>query len=345
MKKVILATVLLTLLSFTGCAPAEQPAESFVFTDSCGREVQIYETDSIAPTGAMAQMVLMPLASDLFCGLASDWSSDAELYLKEELLTLPLYGQIFNGKGDMSLEEVIRLSPDVLIDIGETRPGMAEELDQLQELTGIPTVHIQATLDTMDTTYQMLGMLLGRREKADELSAYCEEIYQRTAGIIESLDTSETQTVVYCLGDKGLNVLARGSYHAELLDMLCENATVLDNPSPGGFGNEIDMEQLLLWDPHWILFAPDSVYASVASDPLWLRLSAVSNGQYAEVPQGPYNWMGMPPSVNRYLGMIWLTDLLYPKEATFDLYEEVAAYYALFYDCHLTEDMFSALIE
>ncbi|HPF19434.1 MAG: ABC transporter substrate-binding protein [Eubacteriales bacterium] len=340
MKKVIFTVLLAMLLTVVGCTPERQATESFVFTDSCGREVEIVETDSIAPTGAMAQMVLMPLASDLFCGLASDWSSDAERYLQEELLRLPLYGQIFNGKGDMSLEEVIRLSPDVLIDIGETRPGMEEELDRLQEQTGIPTVHIQATLDTMSTTYEMLGTLLGRQEKAEELSLYCDEIYQRTEEIITSLDASEIQTVVYCLGDKGLNVLAKGSYHAELLDILCENAAVLENPSPSGFGNEVDMEQLLLWDPDWILFAPDSIYDSVGSDPLWNRLAAISSGRYAEVPQGPYNWMGMPPSVNRYLGMIWLTNLLYPEHTNYDLYEEISRYYILFYDHALSEDLF-----
>lgn len=343
MKKALILLTLCIILAAAGCGSRAEEPESFVFTDSCGREVQIYETDSIAPTGAMAQMVLLPLASDIFCGLASDWSSDAELYLKEEVLALPLYGQIFGGKGDVNLEEVIRLSPDLLIDIGETRPGMAEELDRLQEQTGIPTVHLDASLKTMDATYRMLGTLLGREEKAAELADYCAEIYGRTEGIIAGLGPKDKKTVVYCLGDNGLSVLARGSYHAELLDMLCDNAAVLENPSSGGFGNEVDMEQLLLWDPQFIVFAPGSVYDKVAADPLWNRLSAIRQKQYAEVPEGPYNWMGMPPSVNRYLGLIWLTDLLYPGQASYDLYQEVSRYYRLFYDCALTEDLFNTL--
>ena len=344
MKKVTLLLILCILLTMSGCRSGATETGAFVFTDSCGREVQIAETDSIAPTGAMAQMVLLPLASDLFCGLASDWSSDAERYISSDVLDLPLYGQIFGGKGDMNLEEILRLSPNLLIDIGETQPGMAEELDRLQEQTGIPTVHIGASLKTMGATYQMLGTLLKREQQAAELTAYCEEIYQRTQDIIEDLGPEGKKAVVYCLGDSGLNVLARGSYHAEVLDLLCQNAAVLDSPSPSGFGSEVDMEQLLLWDPAYILFAPGSVYGQVAADPLWNRLTAIAGGHYAEVPEGPYNWMGMPPSVNRYLGLIWLADLLYPEQTRYDLYQEISRYYSLFYDCELTEAQFEELI-
>ena len=38
------------------------------------------------------------------------------------------------------------------------------------------------------------------------------------------------------------------------------------------------MEQLMLWNPDVILFAPDSVYASVGDDPLWQSLTAIQNG-------------------------------------------------------------------
>ena len=63
------------------------------------------------------------------------------------------------------------------------------------------------------------------------------------------------------------------------------------------------------------------------------------------MPFGPYNWMGFPPSVQRYLGMLWLGALLYPENIKYDLYEEVRTYYDLFYHCELTEDQFSALME
>ena len=54
--------------------------------------------------------------------------------------------------------------------------------------------------------------------------------------------------------------------------------------------------------------------------------------------------MGFPPSVQRYLGMLWAGALLYPDAVDYDLYEEVAEYYKLFYHCDLTRDLYDALV-
>ena len=346
MKQKIVSLLMMITILFSGCASDAPVPESRTFTDSCGRVVTLpQEIDSIAPSGAMTQMVLLPLASDLFCGLASDWSSDAELYLSEDILSLPIYGQIYGGKGDVNFETVLSLSPDLIIDIGESKDGIGEDMDNISEQTGIPTVHIDSSLAGMADTYRLLGELLGRNERAVELVDYCDDTIARTRQIMESVGEQNRKSVIYCLGDQGLNVLAKDSYHAELLDMLCNNAAVLEAPVSSGMGNEVDMEQLLLWNPEVILFAPDSVYDSVAADPLWSELSAIKSNTYYQGPQGPYNWMGMPPSINRYMGMIWLTSILYPDYADYDLFDETSRYYKLFYGCDLTDQMYHDLIQ
>ena len=123
------------------------------------------------------------------------------------------------------------------------------------------------------------------------------------------------------------------------------NLAVTDSPSSKGTGNEVDMEQLYLWDPDVILFAPGSVYASVGSDPAWGELKAIRSGAYYEVPFGPYNWMGFPPSVQRYLGMLWMAKLLYPDAADYDLRTEVQTYFRLFYHCELSDADYEELVK
>jgi iron complex transport system substrate-binding protein len=118
---------------------------------------------------------------------------------------------------------------------------------------------------------------------------------------------------------------------------------VVDVPSSRGSGNETSLEQMYLWDPEVIIFAPDSVYGSVGADPAWKQLRAIGGGAYYEAPQGPYNWMGTPPSINRFLGMLWLEKLLYPEYVNFDLYGETAEYYRLFYGYDLSPRRFAAL--
>ena len=100
----------------------------------------------------------------------------------------------------------------------------------------------------------------------------------------------------------------------------------------------------MLWDPDVILFAPDSIYSTVGTNADWANITAIKNGNYYEVPYGPYNWMGFPPSVQRYLGMIWLAQLLYPEIAQYNVYQEVTEYYHLFYHYDLTPEQYNRLI-
>jgi iron complex transport system substrate-binding protein len=145
------------------------------------------------------------------------------------------------------------------------------------------------------------------------------------------------------MGKGGLNVLAAGSFHAEVLAMMADNRAVVDNPTSKGSGNETDLEQILLWDPELILFAPGSVYAEVGSDPTWRQLRAIRGGAYYEVPAYPYNWMGSPPSINRYQGLLWLGKLLSPEYASYDLFTEMSEYYRLFYGYELSREKYNEL--
>lgn len=97
-------------------------------------------------------------------------------------------------------------------------------------------------------------------EEAETLATYCDETYAMVKDVAEHV---EKANLLYITGDAGLNVIAQGSYHAEIIDLLSNNLAVVDSPSSKGTGNEVDMEQLMLWNPDVILFAPDSVYASV----------------------------------------------------------------------------------
>lgn len=324
-------------------APTEEPAPATVqFTDSVGRVVELpADITKIAISGPLAQIVLFALCPDKLVGVASKWDATAEQYLATEYYNLPELGQLYGGKGELNLETLLASGAQVVIDVGEPKDSIVSDLDALQEQTGIPFVHITATASTMAEAYTKLGELLNMPEEAKTLSDYCAKVYART---LEIANSAQKVNLIYCLGDTGLNVIANGSYHAEILDLLANNVAVVDDPSSKGSGNEVDMEQILLWNPEVILFAPGSIYSTVGSDPAWQQVNAIKNGTYYEVPMGPYNWMGFPPSVQRYLGMMWMAQLLYPDTAQYDLYTEVATYFKLFYHSELTQAQYDALV-
>ena len=312
-----------------------------VFTDSCGREVTVpADIQKIAVSGPLAQMVVFAIAPDKMVGVANAWDESAKAYFDAKYLELPLLGQLYGGKGELNLETLLAEAPDVVIDVGEPKDSMAEDLDALQEQTGIPFVHIDAYLASMDDTYAMLGDLLAMPNEAQGLADYCRYAYDKVKAIADSV---EKVNLLYVTGEEGLNVIARGSYHAEVIDMLCNNLAVVGEPSSKGTGNEVDMEQILSWNPAAVIFAPGSIYSTVADNENWQTIPAIKDGRYYEVPMGPYNWMGFPPSVQRILGMQWMAKVLYPDAADYDMYETTQTYFQLFYHCDLTAEQYAAL--
>lgn len=347
MKKRIMALLLAGLL-LSGCGGTagsmeKAGGETRFFVDSLGRQVEIPEQiDRVALSGAMGQIVLFPLCPDQLVGLGGAWSEDAAAYLDEKYIALPKIGQLRGGKGELNLETLLAADAQIVIDVGEPKESLAEELDSLQDQTGLPFVHITVTTQGTGEAYRALGELLGMEERAETLAVYCDRIYAQTVALADKVEKRE---VVYLTGAEGSGVIAKGAYHAEVLDLLSENVAVMEKPSSKGLGNEVDLEQIMAWDPEVILFSPDGGYDEAGQDPAWQTLRAVRNGTYYEVPFGPYNWMGFPPSVQRYLGMLWMGELLYPEQVDYDLWEEVREYYKLFYHCELTREQYDALVE
>ena len=340
----LLAVVMVLSLAACGAQSSPQTDDTTrVFTDSVGREVEVpAQIDKVALSGPMAQIVLFALCPDKLVGVSNAWSTEAEQYLDEKYFTMPEIGQLYGGKGELNPETLLQSGAQVVIDVGEPKGSIAEDLDALQEQTGIPFVHITATTETTGDAYRMLGDLLNMKDEAETLAAYCEKVYDRTVSIAGSV---EKANVLYVTGDMGQNVIAAGSYHAEILDLLTNNLAVVDEPSSKGTGNEVSMEQILTWDPDVVIFAPESIYDTVADDAAWQSVTAIKNGAYYEVPFVPYNWMGFPPSVQRYLGMMWLSKVLYPDAtAEYDLFSDVQEYYKLFYHCDLTQAQYDALV-
>lgn len=350
--KRLLALVLALVMSLSlfACGQKQQPdaaddgtqtETTRVFTDSCGRKVTVpADIQKIAVSGPLAQMVVFAIAPDKMVGVANAWDESAKAYFDAKYLELPLLGQLYGGKGELNLETLLAAEPDVVIDVGEPKDSMAEDLDALQEQTGIPFVHIDAYLASMDDTYAMLGDLLAMPNEAQGLADYCRYAYDKVKAIADSV---EKVNLLYVTGEEGLNVIARGSYHAEVIDMLCNNLAVVDEPSSKGTGNEVDMEQILNWNPAVVIFAPGSIYSTVADNENWQTIPAIRDGRYYEVPMGPYNWMGFPPSVQRILGMQWMAKVLYPDAADYDMYETTQTYFQLFYHCDLTAEQYAAL--
>ena len=342
--------------NLTGCAfgkaqEKKQPlaaehGEERTWTDSLGRTLKLSaEIKRVAVSGTMSQIFVFALAPDLLVGLADRFGADAGQLLPEKYLKLPVLGQLYGGKGEISREELLTVRPDVVIDIGEDKPSAAQELDDLTKQTGIPFVHISMTTGSAGEVFRTLGELLCMKEEAERYAACCDSAFQTMQSVMEKVGENGKERLLYVTGTEGLNVIAKGSYHAGIIDLIADNVAVVDAPSAKGTGNEVDMEQILLWDPDYIVLAPNSMVTGLSEKKEWENVSAVKKGLVYKTPASPYNWMGFPPSAQTALGMLWLMKLLYPQYADYDMKEKVTEFYKLFFHCDLTDAQYAELMK
>ena len=223
MRERIFALLLLAvlLLSLAACGKAEgspsraeldrpteaaTPQESSTtgtrfFTDSTGRTIEIPEKlEKIAITGPTAQIVLFALAPEKLVGIANSWDKTAKDFFPPAYYDLPVLGQLYGGKSEMNLEELLKADPDIVIDVGEPKSSIAEDMDRLSEQSGIPFLHIDGFTATMGDTYRTLGELLDLQDRAAELGAYCDEIYSFASSLEAKLAPEKKKSALYLLG-------------------------------------------------------------------------------------------------------------------------------------------------
>lgn len=313
-----------------------------VITDSLGREVAIPKTiTKVIPTGQLAQIVLLSVCPDMMVALASEWDNCVKEFISSDVGELPVVGQLYGGKKDFNLESILAADPDIIIDVGDAKKGMIEDIDALQKQVGIPFVHLDGSLENLAQSYRLLGDILGRSEDANERAVYSEKMNEKLGKISSEINPIDALLIT---GPEGLNVIPDGSYQGEAFNMFANNLAVVEEPSSRGTGNEVDMEQILKWNPDVIIYLPETTDKSVFESETWQEVTAVKEGNIYHVPYGPYNWLGFPASIQRYLGMMWMVDTFYPEKSDVSLYDEAKEYYKLFYQYDLSEDKFEELI-
>lgn len=322
----------------TGYDPLDGVETTFI-TDSSGRKVEVpAEITRVAPSGSTAQMMLMPIAYDLLVGLSSSPSTAQRPYFPEEMWYLPTFGQFYGSKASLNMEALIAAQPQVIIDLGDAKESIADDMERIQKQTGIPTIFIEADLDDMAAAYRMLGSLLGRETEAEPLASFIEETVAMAQANAAAIPEGQRKTVLFGTGPTGLACNAAGSSQADVIDLVgAVNAIVPEEVTNRGGGTTVSLEEVYVCDPDVILLTVGGPYDEVQTNE-WSELTAVRSGAYYEIPNLPYNWMSSPPSVNRVLGVWWLGNLLYPALYDYDMTEAAQEFYRLFWHYDLSTE-------
>lgn len=327
-------------------APSGAEGETYIFTDSTGREVELpVNITRAACGGPLANIMVYAVNPDVIVGWSSKPSNTAQKYIAQSLWDLPEYGKFYGNSEDFNREALMGSSPEVIIDVGEWDEEYKSDLDTLQEQLGIPVILIEANLEQNPAAFRTMGKLLGQEERGEELAAYCEDVLKDAKEKAASIPEEKRVTVYYGEGEDGLSTMIAGTIHAQIFELVGANLVVQQSDAQTlQGGGTVSMEQLMAWDPDIIAFASKSIYNTVGENETWKALKAISENKYFEIPAEPYNWLGRPPGPNRMIGVRWLGNMLYPEVFDYDIEKEVKDFFKLFYRYDLTDEEVQELL-
>lgn len=350
MKKLLsIVLALIMLLGLAGCSNApsveDVAADTVIFTDSVGRSVRVdANITAVAPSGAVAQMILLTLAPELLIGLSGNIATEQREFFPKYTYELPTFGQFYGSRANLNMEALISAAPQVIIDLGDIKNGIADDMDMVQQQTGIPTVFIDASLDKLPDAYRSLGALLNRQERAEQLAAFIDETLAMVSDNSAKVQPNEVKTVLFGTGESGLACNAKGSSQSDTIELVgAENAIVPEIVTSRGGGTLVNLETVYAAEPDAILLAKGGPYNELKTNE-WSALKAVQADCYYEIPNLPYDWMSTPPSVNRVLGLWWLGRLLYPQYYDYDVKEVAKRFYKLFWNYELKDAQLNAML-
>jgi iron complex transport system substrate-binding protein len=195
------------------------------------------------------------------------------------------------------------LKPDLIVDYGDVTPAYADTADELQAATGIPYVLLDGKLSSTPASVRSLARLLGRSDRGEEVARCAEAILARVASARGN--AGETVPIFFARGKDGLQAIRPGNVNGDLPDDAGG-----DNVTPKGKGTfaKLDIAEVQALAPKVVLL--DDAAAAAAGAPL--RGALPPDTRFLVDPGRPIGWLDDPPSLNRLVGLIWLTRELFP---------------------------------
>ena len=371
MKKLL--SILLTLsmvFAMATCALAEATPETRTVVDVWNREVEIpYEVNSIVCLGSMGPRFaayldvvdMMVGAEDMDIEKMSVRFDYSPVY-HEQLKTLPSVGP-GGGSGENNgyAEAIIQAQPDVII------AGFNEDdCNELQAQTGIPVVSIRyRTKGFIDEGFyrsmRVFAEVVGAQERCEEVLSYVDackaDLNDRTKDVPDEDKPRAYTGAVTFNGRHGfaftyVNFPAFTAVNAlNVADVLLEERTgeaaaeaaASGKAYIGNDGFEVDLEQIIAWDPDIIFLDPgnmDLVNDEYANNPGFFdSLRAIQEGQVYTMPST--NAAG-PNVTYLLLNAYYAGTILYPEQfADINLEEKAGEIMELM----LGEDFFDQMQE
>lgn len=292
-------------------------------TDMANRTVQVpSQVNKVVAVGCSAREVVYLNASDKLVGIeqietnsTGGWGNQLPYTIANpELMSLPVVG---NAKTDtVNYEKIAELKPDVVF------AGTSDQAETIQDKTGIPTVVVYVgqvgTSDQMDTyekSLTLMGKVLGKEDRANELINYMNYLENDLASRTQNISSNQT---VYLAGQAYYGVhgiTSTNPYYPPFLMVNASNvASGITNTNATLHAIQIDKEQLIEWNPD-IIFVEGGSIATIENDTSnnaeYQNITAIKDGNvYGLLNYCLYSYNKDEMFANAY----YVGKILYPEQ-------------------------------
>lgn len=242
-----------------------------------------------------------------------------------------IMGEDYFTQQDFNVEQAAVLNPDLIVT--SARSSWLETAGQLD----LPVFLFDAeTPDRLKEAMRLAGQLFGPHTTAQsELwIAYYEAVINVVQEDIASLSEEEKPKVLFT-GTEPTRIASGEMYQTDIIQAA---GGVSVSVELTGYWNDVNLEQILIWNPDVIIVPPygGASVSAIIESPEWQILDAVQAGRVYQMPKLVVPWD--TPAPDSVLGVVWLAQRLHPDRVTLDCATEAEYFYNTFFDYPIAEE-------
>jgi iron complex transport system substrate-binding protein len=307
-----------------------QPGRAAEVDDATGRKTVPDRVERVMAAGPPATVVLYVLAPEKMVGWTAPPRPNEKPFLLPAVRDLPELGRL-TGRGDTAnVEVVLKAKPDIILDFGTVNPTYVSLAQRVQEQTGVPYLLFDGRLQNTARSIRQIGAALGVPERAERIARYVEETERLIDAVLKDIPASGRHRVYLAREADGLETGLTGSINTEIIERAGGVNVAERSAGLGGIAT-VSIEQVLAWAPDTIITGDANFFHSYAGNPVWAAVPAAAAKRVYLAPRLPFGWIDQPPSINRTIGLRWMTALLYPDKFPEDIRTTARDFFKLFY--------------
>ncbi len=250
-------------------------------------------------------------------------------------------------EGDnINIEELMKLKPDIAFYWGDFL-NQGEALKK----AGIPAIAVKTQGDgdailTFETWMNILGQVFDAQTQTEKVVGHARTVQGQIEEKVRAIPDDQKVTTLILHRNTDNEIIVHGGnmygrFWIETTGGICVTRDLK------GTAN-ITMEEIYAWDPDIIIISsfspamPDDLYSNKFSGQNWSELKAIKNRRVYKEPVGVYRWY--PPSGDVPLMLKWMATVQYPELFSYEMTEEIIAYYKEFYNFELSIDQAAKIL-